>query len=73
MLRGIRLLACMMCVAGAAGLTGCAESIYPSLPKLEGLTGPVLSPAEQEDVINDMTAEQKAHEAQAAEDIERRE
>jgi hypothetical protein len=72
MLRGLKLTALLLCVAGSATLSGCAESIYPRLPSLRGIGGPLLTPTEQKKAIKDLTDEQKAHGAEAAEEIEGR-
>jgi hypothetical protein len=72
MRRGLKLTALIICVAGSAALSGCSESIYPRLPNLGGIGSTLLTPTEQEKAIKDLTAEQKAHSAEAAEEIEGR-
>lgn len=72
MRRGLKLTALLICAAGAAALSGCAETIYPRLPNLGGVGSTLLTPSEQEKAIKDLTAEQKGHSAEAAEEIEGR-
>lgn len=72
MLRGFKTAAVVLCVVGAAALSGCSQAIYPRLPDLGNVGGNLLTPSEQEKAIKDLTAEQKTHGAQAAKDIEAR-
>jgi hypothetical protein len=72
MRRGLKLTALLMCLAGSAALSGCAETIYPRLPDLGGVGSTLLTPSEQEKAIKDLTAEQKGHSAEAADEIEGR-
>jgi len=56
-----------------AGITGCAvESIpYPRFATVKKLKNKILSREEQDEVIREMTAEQKQHKASAIREIEK--
>ena len=71
MLRGIKLTVLALCLTSAAGLSGCANAVYPRLPILSGSDGSLLSPSEQKQAIQDLSADQKQHGSKAAEEIER--
>jgi hypothetical protein len=73
MLRGYKLMAVALCVVSMAGLSGCAETIYPRLPDLGGIGKNLLTPKEQEQAIKDLSAEQQTHGDAAAKAIEKRE
>lgn len=53
-------------------LSGCSETIYPSLSNLTGIGEGTLTADEQKQAINDLSAEQESHGTEAAEEIERR-
>jgi hypothetical protein len=71
MLRGLKLIAGVLCVVMLAALSGCADTIYPRLPDIGGGAGNLLTPTEQEKTIKDLTSEQKSHGADAARAIEK--
>ena len=56
MLRGFKLTAGVLCVVIPAALSGCAETIYPRLPRLGASVGNLLTPTEQQEkTIKDLT------------------
>ncbi|WP_088348841.1 MULTISPECIES: hypothetical protein [Rhodomicrobium] len=62
----------LLCVVCSAGLSGCADSLYPRLPDLGGTSSNLLTPQQQEQTIKDLTTEQRTHGAEAAKTIEAR-
>lgn len=72
MLRGLKLTAGVLCVVMLAALSGCSDSIYPSLPNIGPSGSILLTQKEQEQTIKELTTEQKSHGAEAAKAIEKR-
>jgi hypothetical protein len=71
MLRGLKLTAGVLCVMMPAALSGCADAVYPRLPDAGGAASNLLTPAEREKTIKDLTSEQQSHGADAAKAIEK--
>jgi hypothetical protein len=72
MLRGLRTAAVALSLTGSAGLYGCAETSYPTLPSLGGIGSTLLTKEQQQKTIADMKTEQETHGAEAAKEIEGR-